>query len=79
MTVQFATLPMAALFVFLELSACRGGPCLADRPEISRVESFEAEAEIILRKGPVPNGEPRAFEARGATARLGPTIERSRS
>jgi len=53
-----------------------GKPFWADRPTVTRVESFEAEAEIILRKGQLPEGEPRAFDAVGVMTRLGPAIER---
>jgi hypothetical protein len=43
---------------------------------VTRVESFEAEAEIILHEGAMIDGEPRAFQARDVMMRLGPTIER---
>lgn len=51
-------------------------PFWADRTMVTRVESFEAEAEIILHNGQMPAAEPRAFVAREVIARLGPTIER---
>ena len=53
-----------------------GGPFWADRPEMQSVERFEAHAEIVMRRGPVPAGEERAFDARQVMARLGPSIER---
>lgn len=46
-----------------------------DRVDVTRIESFEAEAEIQLRRGPLPAGEPRAFDARKVMADLGPTIK----
>jgi hypothetical protein len=52
-----------------------GDPFWADRVDVRTVESFEAEAEIQLHKGPLPAGDPRAFDARAVMARLGPTIE----
>jgi len=51
------------------------GPFWRDYPDIVRVEAFEASAEIILRKGPAPAGEPRAFDARKVIADLGPWIQ----
>lgn len=51
------------------------GPFWRDRPDIVRVEAFEATAEIILRKGPPPPGEPRAFDARKVIVDLGPSIQ----
>ena len=56
-----------------------GGPFWADRIDIRTVESFEAQAEIMLRRGPIPAGEPRAFDARKIAADLGRTIERPKT
>jgi hypothetical protein len=42
--------------------------------DIRRVESFEAEAEIVMQRGPAQAGR-RTFEARKVMADLGPTIE----
>lgn len=53
-----------------------GGPFWADRLDVRTVESFEAQAEILVRRSPIPVGEPRAFDARKVLADLGPTIER---
>ena len=55
-----------------------GGAFWADRIDIRTVESFEAQAEIMLRRGPIPAGEPRALNARKIVADLGPTIERAK-
>jgi hypothetical protein len=42
--------------------------------DIRRVESFEAEAEIVMLRGPAAAGR-RMFDARKVIADLGPTIE----
>lgn len=56
-----------------------GDPFWADRSDIRTIESFEAEAEILLRRGAIPAGEPRAIDARNVIANLGPTIERPKA
>lgn len=53
-----------------------GGPFWADRIDIRSMESFEAEAEIVLGKGPIPTGQPTVFDARRVLADLGPNIVR---
>lgn len=53
-----------------------GSSFWADRYDLRTVESFEAQAEIMLRKGTIPASEPRAFDAHKVIADLGPTIER---
>jgi hypothetical protein len=53
-----------------------GDPFWGDRLDIRTVERFEAHAEIVMRRGPVPAGEERAFDARKVIQDLGPTIER---
>ena len=55
-----------------------GDPFWADRIDVRTVERFEAHAEIVMRRGPVPAGEQRAFDARKVMQDLGPTIERPR-
>ncbi len=52
-----------------------GDPFWADRTDIQRVELFEASAEIILHKGPIPATEERAFDAHSVMTDLKPTIE----
>jgi len=52
------------------------GPFWGDSVDLRTVERFEAHAEIVLRRGPVPAGEDRAFDARRVMQDLGPTIER---
>lgn len=46
-----------------------------DRVDVTMIESFEAEAELRLHRGPIPAGEPRAFDARKVISDIGPTIE----
>lgn len=56
-----------------------GGPFWAERLDVRTVESFEAEAEISLRRAPMPPAELRGFDARKIVAELGPTIQRPKS
>ena len=51
-------------------------PFWAETVDLRTVERFEAHAEIVLRRGPVPAGEERAFDARQVMRDLGATIER---
>lgn len=53
-----------------------GDPFWADRVDVRTIERFEATAEIVLGKGPKPEGDPSAFDARDVMANLGPTIVR---
>ena len=53
-----------------------GDPFWGDRLDIRRVERFEAHADIVMRRGPIPAGEERAFDARKVMADLGPALER---
>ena len=53
-----------------------GGPFWADRIDIRSMESFEAEAEIVFGKGPMPSGQPTVFDARRVLTDLGPNIVR---
>jgi len=55
-----------------------GGPFWDSGIDRTTVESYEAQAEIVLHKGPVPSGEVRGFDARRIIANLGPTIVRPR-
>jgi hypothetical protein len=57
----------------------QNGPFWADRADLRSVESFEAQAEIMLRRGAIPADEQRAFDARKVIADLGPTIERPKA
>ena len=51
-----------------------GDPFWANRMDVRTVESFEAETEIVLGKGPLPINEQLAFDARRIIADLGPKI-----
>ena len=51
-------------------------PFWGDAVTLNTVQRFEAHAEIVLRRGPIPAGEERAFDARQVMRDLGPTIER---
>lgn len=53
-----------------------GDPFFADRMDIRTVQQFEAGAEIILHRGPTPEGSARAFDARQVKQNLEPTIVR---
>jgi hypothetical protein len=55
------------------------GPFWADRLDVRTVESFEAQSEILMRRGPIAQVELRAFDARKIMADLGPTIERPKA
>jgi hypothetical protein len=58
--------------------AGRGDPFFADRVDVRRIEAFEATADILMRRGPVPAGEPRAIDARRVIAALAAGIERTK-
>ena len=53
-----------------------GDPFWADRVDVRTVEKYEATADILLNKGPRPEDNPAAFDARQVVANLGPTIQR---
>ena len=53
-----------------------GRPFWGDTGEIQTVEKFQATAEIVMRHGPKPDGDPKAFDAHGVMANLGPKIQR---
>ncbi len=42
--------------------------------DIQTVDRVEAEAQIVIRRGPVPTGNTRAFDAHAVVRTLGPTI-----
>ena len=42
--------------------------------DIQTVDRVEAEAQIVMRRGPIPTGNTRAFDARAVERTLGPTI-----
>jgi hypothetical protein len=49
-------------------------PFWANRPDVDRVESFEAEAEILLKRGELSSAEVRAFDARKVISDLSPSL-----
>lgn len=53
-----------------------GDPFWAGRVDMRTVESFEAEAEIVMHRGPTTGDPDRSFDARRVIADLEPTIER---
>ena len=53
-----------------------GDPFWADGMDVNTIEQYEASAEIIMRRGPKPDGERRAFDARQVLVDLGPSIQR---
>ena len=53
-----------------------GQPFWGDTGEVQTVEKFQATAEIVMHHGPKPDGEAKAFDARGVMANLGPKIQR---
>jgi hypothetical protein len=56
-----------------------GGRFWADQLDVRTVESFEAQAEILMRRGSIPAGELRTFDARTIIRNLDPGIERPKS
>jgi len=48
----------------------RGGPFWADQIDVQTINKYEASAEVIMRRGPKPIGEPRAFDAREILANV---------
>ena len=53
----------------------RGDPFWTERVDIRRIEAFEATADILMRKAPMPANDPKAIDARRVIADLGPGIE----
>ncbi|UTP39711.1 hypothetical protein M9M90_00605 [Phenylobacterium sp. LH3H17] len=53
-----------------------GDPFWADRMDVRTVEKFEATAEIVMRRGPKPADDARAFDARGVMDNIGPRVLR---
>ncbi|MGI4731581.1 MAG: CC0125/CC1285 family lipoprotein [Janthinobacterium lividum] len=45
-----------------------------DGPDIQTVDRVEAEAQIVMRRGPIPTGNVRAFDAHAVVRTLGPSI-----
>ncbi|HEY5107148.1 MAG TPA: hypothetical protein VII73_10320 [Caulobacteraceae bacterium] len=53
-----------------------GDPFWGDSLDVETVQKFEASAEIVIHRGPKPDGDARAFDARAVIANLGPKIVR---
>jgi hypothetical protein len=53
-----------------------GDPFWGDRYDVRTVERYEATAEIIMHRGPKPQDDPRAFDARGVIDSIGPRLQR---
>lgn len=51
-----------------------GDPFFDSTIDVRTVERYEANAEIVMGRGPKPAADPRAFDARDVLARLGPSI-----
>jgi len=52
-----------------------GDPFWADRVDVRTVERYEASAEILMQKGPKPQDDPRAFDARAVIENLKPRVQ----
>ena len=42
--------------------------------DINTIDKFEATADIIMRRGPIPQGDLRAFDARKVVETIGPSV-----
>ena len=51
-----------------------GSPFWGDTVDIRSVDRFEATAEIVMRRGPIPRDNLRAFNARAVVDSIGPTV-----
>ena len=51
-----------------------GGPWGNDF-DVRTIDRYEATAEIVMRKGPIPRDNIRAFDARKVVASIGPTVQ----
>lgn len=52
-----------------------GDPFWADRVDVRTVERYEASAEIVMQRGPKPQGDPKAFDARAVIDNLRPRVQ----
>jgi len=55
-----------------------GDPFWGNNIDVTTVDRYEATAEIVTGRGPKPDGNIRAFDARAVIANLGPRIEAPR-
>lgn len=51
-----------------------GDPFFGDTVDVQTVDRVEAEAQIVIGRGPIPRNNPRAFDAHAVVQTLGPTI-----
>lgn len=51
-----------------------GDPFWADRVDVRTIDRYEASAEIVMHKGPKPEGDASAFDARAVIENLRPKI-----
>jgi hypothetical protein len=42
--------------------------------DINTIDRYEATAEVVMRKGPIPRDNLRAFDARAIVSTIGPTV-----
>jgi hypothetical protein len=61
-------------FGYRSWSPFYGDPFWGDTVDIRTVDRFEATAEIVMERGPIPKGNVRAFDAHAVQQTLGPTI-----
>lgn len=52
-----------------------GDPFWADRVDVRTIERYEASAEIVMQKGPKPEADPKAFDARAVIDNLRPRVQ----
>lgn len=52
-----------------------GDPFWADRVDVRTIERYEASAEIVMQKGPKPEADPKAFDARAVIENLRPRVQ----
>lgn len=52
-----------------------GDPFFGDTIDVRTINKYEATAEVIMHRGPRPDGNPRAFDAAGVLRTLGPSIQ----
>lgn len=75
-----ATAALVAAALSVAIAACSTAtpyqPHIAGQRVSGGYSDFKLAEEILTRRGPIPAGEERAFDARKVVQDLGPTIER---
>jgi hypothetical protein len=51
-----------------------GDPFFGNNMDINTIDRYEATAEVVMRKGPIPRDNLRAFDARAIVNTIGPTV-----